>query len=147
VTLQHYILKDGKIVPAELLEWAKWFGTSERFIIQETIAQNSISTIFLGLDHSLEPGGPPILWETMTFGAKLDQGQMRCAGNQEQAEAMHEEMVRQVCEAYGIPYDRNREKVKVKDVLNRITQRQNRIMEEVSEKINKWMKKQDDDNR
>src|SRR4030095_115322 len=135
MSIRYYILKDGKIVPAELLEWAEWFGTSELFIIHETIAQNEISTIFLGLDHSLEPGGPPILWETMTFGAKLDQGQMRCAGNQEQAESMHEEMVKKVCKAYGIPYDPNRERIIDKGVLERLWQRTERRLKEGFKKM------------
>ena len=43
--------------------------------------------------------GPPVLWETMVFGGKLDQEQARCSGNREQAEAMHNEMVERVKKA------------------------------------------------
>jgi len=106
--LKHWILDDKwRPVQVDLLTWAKWFGSAKRIVCQETIAQNRISTIFLGIDHgpSMFIGGPPILWETMTFGAKLDKECDRCAGTKEQAEAMHEDMVKRVCEAYGIAYD------------------------------------------
>jgi hypothetical protein len=109
---EHWILDDkGRPKLVDLFTWARWFGTAERIVCQETIGQNTVSTIFLGIDHSFMEEGPPILWETMTFGAKLNNEQMRCAGSKEQAEAMHEEMVRLVCEATGVPYDANRERV------------------------------------
>jgi bifunctional non-homologous end joining protein LigD len=62
----------GRPVAVDLLTWAEWFNTSERIIVQETIAQNWISTVFLGIDHNYNGHGPPVLWETMSFGAKLD---------------------------------------------------------------------------
>jgi hypothetical protein len=112
MSLKHWILDDkGRPVAVDLFTWAKWFGTADRIVCQETIAQNRVSTIFLGIDHNFDPHGPPILWETMTFGAKLNQEQLRCAGSKEQAEAMHEEMVKAVAEASGIPYDPHRERV------------------------------------
>lgn len=121
MTLKHWILDEkGRPVPVDLFTWAKWFGTAERMVYQETIAQNRISTIFLGIDHGPMNGdGPPILWETMTFGAKLDNEMLRCAGTKEQAEAMHEEMVKAVCDKSGIPYDPARERVNDPGVLRR----------------------------
>jgi len=107
--LKHWILDDkGRPIEVDLFTWAKWFASAKRVVCQETIAQNRISTIFMGIDHGWLDDGPPILWETMTFGAKLDCDQERCAGSREQAEAMHEEMVQRVCEAYGIAYDAQR---------------------------------------
>jgi len=109
---EHWILDaKGRPKQVDLLTWAKWFGQHEnRVVRQETIAQNRVSTIFLGIDHGWVVDGPPILWETMTFGAKLDNWQMRCAGSKEQAEAMHEKMVRKVCKASGVKYDPHRER-------------------------------------
>jgi hypothetical protein len=119
--LKHWILdKNGRPVAVDLLTWAKWFGTAERIIAQETIAQNWVSTIFLGIDHNYEPHGPPILWETMSFGAKRNQDCRRCAGSIEQAEAMHEDMVKAVCEASGIPYDPRRTRVNDAGVRRRL---------------------------
>ena len=54
-----------------------------------------VSTVFLGMDHAWD-GGPPVLWETMVFGGKLSEEQDRCAGNREQAEAMHARMLERV---------------------------------------------------
>jgi hypothetical protein len=119
----------------DLLTWAKWFGTAERFICAETIAQNSVSTIFLGIDHNWNPHGPPILWETMTFGAKLDNHQDQCAGSKEQAEAMHERMVKRVCKAYGIPYDANRERVNDRSVHRRQSAVRRKKIAEIKKKF------------
>jgi len=94
---RHYILKDGKVVPATLMAWAKWFETSERIVKQEQVGNSKVSTVFLGLDHSFLDEAP-VLWETMVFGGKLDLEMERCSGNREQAEAMHELMVKRVKE-------------------------------------------------
>lgn len=104
--LKHYILRDGEIVAATLLEWAEWFETEERIIEQTDIPCEgamqrkmnpdrepgslekmtikvvtntvSVSTVFLGLDHNWG-NGPPILFETMIFGGEHDDYQTRCA--------------------------------------------------------------------
>lgn len=79
---------------ARLLKWAQQFGltSKDRIVKQDHFGKVMVSTVFLGLDHNWGKG-PPILWETMVFGGKLDQHQQRCAGGREQAEAMHEEVV------------------------------------------------------
>jgi hypothetical protein len=119
--LKHWILDDkGRPVSVDLFTWAEWFGTGERIIAQETIAQNWISTIFLGIDHNFGRFGPPVLWETMTFGAKLNNDMLRCAGTKEQAEAMHEEMVKAVCKASGVPYHADRKPVNDAGVRRRL---------------------------
>lgn len=97
-----YILNEhGNPVPEpDTLKWAKWFEKSNRVVGYELIGESRVSAVFLGIDH----GGfccstgeyRPILWETMIFGGPLDQDQDRCSGNQEQAMAMHQEMVKRV---------------------------------------------------
>ena len=47
-----------------------------------------VSTVFLALDHSFGRAGPPLLFETMVFGGKLDGEQERCA-TWDEAEKMH----------------------------------------------------------
>lgn len=100
------------------------------------VGNYKVSTIFLGLDHNWEPGGPPVLWETMAF--VFDKGKRaretavwmkkqgfswskeksdgydysgedsdRCSGSREQAHAMHKKMVRKIA---------RREKISLKDV-------------------------------
>jgi len=139
---EHWILDDqARPVQVDLLTWAKWFGTHKRVVCQETIAQNRVSTIFLGIDHSFLEIGPPILWETMTFGAKLDGDQERCAGSKEQAEAMHEQMVKRVCEAYGIPYDPARKRVNDAGVHRRQAAVFRKRMRELNKSIKKSLGK------
>jgi hypothetical protein len=105
---KHYILKKGKIVAVDLMTWAKWMEVDgARHVKREQIGPSWVSTVFLGIDHNFGDG-PPILWETMVFGGKLDQEMDRCAGDQDQAEAMHENMVQRVCKAEGITYDYER---------------------------------------
>jgi len=112
--MRHWILDENRrAVPVDMMTWARWMNSAERIVKQETIGDYWISTVFLGLDHNYAEEGPPILWETMVF-RKLDppktiviQGktfthdsesveQERCAGNWEQAEAMHSAMVERV---------------------------------------------------
>lgn len=55
-------------VPCTLHEWAVQFedGATRRVALTR-IGPYEISTVFLGLDHNFYPGGPPILFETMSF--------------------------------------------------------------------------------
>lgn len=77
-----YILDDdGNPVPCpDLITWANWFeqasvprddGQCDRHVAVslrgELGKETMISTVFLGLDHSLTPGAPPLLFETMIF--------------------------------------------------------------------------------
>jgi hypothetical protein len=111
-----YILDDsGNPKPEpDLIKWGTWFEKGNRIVKQDQIGDVWVSTVFLGLDHSFG-GGPPILWETMTFrGDRTKKKKVkimgktfettdgtweeceRCAGNREQAEAMHNDMVERV---------------------------------------------------
>jgi hypothetical protein len=82
----YYILKNGKITPATLLEWVYWFEDfTNRQIENTTLNHNqqnvTISTVFLGINHDLNftdlANKRPILFETMVFGGHLDQFQWR----------------------------------------------------------------------
>ena len=90
-----YIL-DGKTpVLCDLMTWAEWFETpGNRTVAKTKIADVLISTVFLGLDHSWGEG-PPILFETMIFGGKLDQEQERYS-TWDEAEEGHKQMVERV---------------------------------------------------
>uniref|UniRef100_A0A6M3JQR8 Uncharacterized protein n=1 Tax=viral metagenome TaxID=1070528 RepID=A0A6M3JQR8_9ZZZZ len=92
-----YILDGHKAVKANLKKWAKWYETTDRQVAMDIIVNISVSTVFLGLDHSFGDG-PPLLFETRVFGGALDQEQERYT-TWEQAEAGHKEMVKRVLEA------------------------------------------------
>lgn len=84
---EHYILDGHTPVAVDLMTWAKAFELS-RHVASDEIDGVSVSTVFLGLDHSFGAGGPPILFETMIFGGPHDQYQDRCA-TWDEAVAMH----------------------------------------------------------
>jgi hypothetical protein len=71
-----YILdEEGKPVPEpDSLVWAEWFEHANRLVERTAITSKvTVSTIFLGLDHSFfRDDKPPVLWETMIFGGKHD---------------------------------------------------------------------------
>lgn len=47
-----------------------WFEKANRTVARTHFSEFDlkVSTVFLGLDHNYGPSGPPILFETMTFG-------------------------------------------------------------------------------
>jgi len=73
----HFILKDGKPIPATVMEWAEWMEKNEKHIAENNFDGVRVSTVFLGLDHNFHIDKPPILYETMIFGGKYDQYQDR----------------------------------------------------------------------
>ena len=96
-----YILNENgnPVVEPDLMKWGQWLqNNKERIVKQENIGPYFVSTVFLGLDHNWS-NGPPILWETLVFGkGPLKDEMTRCGGTREQAEAMHEAMVKRVKE-------------------------------------------------
>jgi len=90
----HYILKDKKAISVDVIEWARWFEKADRKVAHTKIGEATISTVFLGLDHSFGLG-PPLIYETMVFGGKLDE-EMERYSTWEQAEAGHAAMVERV---------------------------------------------------
>jgi hypothetical protein len=80
-----YILDaEGNPVPEpDLLTWGKWLETADRQLAKDQLPNGvTVSTVFLGLDHSFF-GGPPMLWESMIFGGPEDQYQERYASREE----------------------------------------------------------------
>lgn len=63
-----YVLNGHETVPATLEEWAAFFEAADRHVSLTEIAPGvTVSTVFLGFDHSWGDDGPPILFETMLF--------------------------------------------------------------------------------
>lgn len=93
-----YIL-DGHTPVQEpnLFTWGRWMGEFGSRRVDETMIDKvRVSTIFLGLDHSFDADGPPLLFETMTFGDKpFDQEQVRCS-TWDEAVLMHHVMCERV---------------------------------------------------
>ncbi len=85
--MKSYILVDK--VPVEEPDIMKWgaFMNGPRHVAETMIGEAKVSTVFLGLDHNWS-GGPPILFETMIFGGKLEGYETRCS-TWEEAEKQH----------------------------------------------------------
>jgi hypothetical protein len=71
-----YIL-DGK-TPIPCFDITKWGSQSkeDKTVGRDQFGDVSVSTVFLGMDHSFS-GGTPVLFETMIFGGEYDQYQER----------------------------------------------------------------------
>lgn len=69
--MKTFILIDKRVMPAELMQWARWMELSRAdnsFRVAETMVGDLwVSTVFLGLDHRFVGDGPPIVFETMVF--------------------------------------------------------------------------------
>lgn len=81
----------------DILKWAEWFETADRTVARTQIGDVVVSTVFLGIDHAFGDG-PPLLYETMTFGGPLDEEQERYYTRTE-ADAGHKIVVRRIQEA------------------------------------------------
>ncbi|WP_439372903.1 hypothetical protein [Bradyrhizobium sp. DASA03120] len=100
-----YVLVNRETARVPLNDWASASASRHATIkltsldpwrvAQTYIGDVHISTVFLGLDHRFFGDGPPLLFETMIFGGRLDEFQNRCA-TWDEAEAMHAEAVEQV---------------------------------------------------
>jgi hypothetical protein len=78
MTNNRYILKDREPIPClDLMEWATWMIEPNIRVAYDTFGQITISTVFLGTDHSCgyhqQSQEQPILFETMVFPIKLSQ--------------------------------------------------------------------------
>lgn len=91
----YFILKDKKVVVCEDSdEWEKFFKSEERIVSKSRIGKFEVSTVFLGVNFSLNKE-EPIVFETMIFykrNGKILQSTMdyqtRCS-TYEQALQMH----------------------------------------------------------
>ena len=88
--MDHYD-REGKLIT--LRRWATLFEDDEyRTVARTRIDLVVVSTIWLGIDHGFY-GGPPLIFETMTFGAE-DEEQYRYA-TEEEALQHHADLVAQ----------------------------------------------------
>jgi len=85
--MQRYILKGRDIVEASLAEWTDMFWRQERRLAESHIGDVSVSTVFTGVNYSLND--PPLLFETMIFGGPDNYYQEVCETYDEALE-MHE---------------------------------------------------------
>ena len=84
-----YTLVDKLPVPCpQLREWSRWYARAERRVAVTDVGCLLVSTVFLGMDHQHQQGGPPLLFETMIFDDGQDTYQERCT-TWDEAEAMH----------------------------------------------------------
>jgi hypothetical protein len=67
---------DGESISQE--RWSELY-MGERHVALTRIGDVEVSTVWLGLDHSFGMHGPPIIYETMVFGGKLDETMDRYA--------------------------------------------------------------------
>lgn len=74
---RYWILDGHNIVGTDdVIVWSRWFENKyARRVAQDVIGEASVSMVFLGLDHSFDDDGPPLLFETMIFGGLHDQDQ------------------------------------------------------------------------
>ncbi len=95
--IEHYKLdENGNPVEMEdFLAWARWIEDHYdcRVIGKDFINDDKVSTIFLGLDHDVEEGGKPLLWETWIFSSDgYSEGVKRYSSKQEAIDG-HAEVV------------------------------------------------------
>ena len=67
-----YIEVNGKAILCEdVLEWGAWYETADRKVARTEKGPFTVSTVFLGLDHSFGRD-TAVLYETMVFGGELE---------------------------------------------------------------------------
>lgn len=88
----YYVLEPtGDVRAVELKEWTQWFASADRRVALTQISGMHVSTVFLGLDHSHVPKGPPVLFETMVF-YRNSYGYMKRYSTRDEALAGHEDV-------------------------------------------------------
>ncbi len=66
--IDNYILNGTTAVcEPDLAKWSAWNRNHDKTIALDWVDDLRISTVFLGMDVSLLPGEPPLLFETMVF--------------------------------------------------------------------------------
>ncbi len=99
---------NGKVYepcPPEVAQ-AQWEDLSQLVLLASTISEEvSVFTIFLGIDHRTDQGGPPILFETLVVGGRWD-GCYERYTSYETAETRHHQIVSEVHVTLG--QDENR---------------------------------------
>jgi hypothetical protein len=96
-TRQGYYDPDGRpISPAEsvgLLSDLAVRRVALTFVPQPDGTHAEVSTVYHPFDYGFIPGGPPVLWESMVFGADRGGRDMRRYSSRAAAEIGHAEMV------------------------------------------------------
>lgn len=94
--IDHYLMNDDGSVRKvdDLMEWARAWSGSRRDVAYHGVGSVSVSTVFLGIDHSFDRGRP-LLFETMVFGGPLDGEQDRYT-TRDEALTGHARMVARV---------------------------------------------------
>ena len=65
--IKHYILKGKRpVLTKSLDEWAEFIGGGTAVVAKTKIGKKTVSTVFLGINHSWHPG-KLLLFETMVF--------------------------------------------------------------------------------
>lgn len=60
------------VVPADISTWSDFLDGDGKRVGRTEVGEASVSTVFLGVDHSFGDG-PPLWFETMIFGGPFDQ--------------------------------------------------------------------------
>lgn len=68
-----YYDREGK--PISTLDWSKLLNDrAYKVVALDIVGDVRVSTVWLGLDHGWgNDGAPPVIFETMVFGGKLDE--------------------------------------------------------------------------
>lgn len=72
--MTHYIFQNKKVVVVSRDVWVEWMERqfelgyeSERVVSRTEVGGDTVSTVFLGIDHDWFGTGTPVLFETMIF--------------------------------------------------------------------------------
>ena len=85
---EYFILNGKEVVPVDdVLVWGRWFEDFDRRIARDEVGSVTVSTVFIGLDHQFGDG-PPLLFETLVMGGRLD-GEMDRYSTWDEAAAGH----------------------------------------------------------
>lgn len=99
---KYYVLEGHSPVECDLNTWQKSIRNGPTRVARTDITDKIIvSTVFLGLNHRYLSEGPPILFETMTFGGSRNETMYRYS-SWDDAEAGHNAEVKRVRQALKV---------------------------------------------
>ena len=82
--------RDGH--PVTIDQWIQAFKPDDRIVARTEIGETLVSTVWLGLDHG-SGGGPPLIFETMTFPDDRGESEQVRYSTEEEALAGHAAIV------------------------------------------------------
>jgi len=88
-----YFDREGNEIP--FLQWCMMFENSDYRVVKQDILPDgkTISTVWLGLDHSMWPGGAILIFETMIFNEDHEEIDIERYTTEAQAIEGHEQMI------------------------------------------------------